>query len=291
MVRIAFTFIILLYTTGNTFAQLQMFADSVIKGSSDSIRQQYQLRLTDAMQKFLATEQSFNTSFDTIPSISTITSADNLIRFYQWIQPNMETQTYSIHGMMQVKDKKSKAIKIFTLTDGAMDKYTASDKILNTDNYFAAIYYSIIPIKENKKTIYTLLGWRGVDNRTTVKTIDVLHFQKNKPVFGKKIFKAPANMLPVMSAEKCTRVVFQYNAQAVMSLKYYSKGKKIVFDHLSPPKATLKGAEETYGPDFTYDAFIWKKGKWQGKSDIDMRNSHNTDGQKITPVKDSELRK
>ena len=57
MVRIAFTFIILLYTTGNTFAQLQMFADSVIKGSSDSIRQQYQLRLTDAMQKFLATEQ------------------------------------------------------------------------------------------------------------------------------------------------------------------------------------------------------------------------------------------
>lgn len=291
MVRIAFTFIILLYTTGNTFAQLQMFADSVIKGSSDSIRQQYQLRLTDAMQKFLATEQSFNTSFDTIPSISTITSADNLIRFYQWIQPNMETQTYSIHGMMQVKDKKSKAIKIFTLTDGAMDKYTASDKILNTDNYFAAIYYSIIPVKENKKTIYTLLGWRGVDNRTTVKTIDVLHFQKNKPVFGKKIFKAPANMLPVMSAEKCTRVVFQYNAQAVMSLKYYSKGKKIVFDHLSPPKATLKGAEETYGPDFTYDAFIWKKGKWQGKSDIDMRNSHNTDGQKITPVKDSELRK
>ena len=291
MVRIAFTFIILLYTTGNTFAQLQMFADSVIKGSSDSIRQQYQLRLTDAMQKFLATEQSFNTSFDTIPSISTITSADNLIRFYQWIQPNMETQTYSIHGMMQVKDKKSKAIKIFTLTDGAMDKYTASDKILNTDNYFAAIYYSIIPVKENKKTIYTLLGWRGVDNRTTVKTIDVLHFQKNKPVFGKKIFKAPANMLPVMSAEKCTRVVFQYNAQAVMSLKSYSKGKKIVFDHLSPPKATLKGAEETYGPDFTYDAFIWKKGKWQGKSDIDMRNSHNTDGQKITPVKDSELRK
>jgi hypothetical protein len=291
MVRIAFTFIILLYTTGNTFAQLQMFADSVIKGSSDSIRQQYQLQLTDVMQKFLAAEQSFNTSFDTIPSISTITSADNLIRFYQWIQPNMETQTYSIHGMMQVKDKKSKAIKIFTLTDGAMDKYTASDKILNTDNYFAAIYYSIIPVKENKKTIYTLLGWRGVDNRTTVKTIDVLHFQKNKPVFGKKIFKAPANMLPVMSAEKCTRVIFQYNAQAVMSLKYYSKGKKIVFDHLSPPKATLKGAEETYGPDFTYDAFIWKKGKWQGKSDIDMRNSHNTDGQKITPVKDSELRK
>ena len=71
MVRIAFTFIILLYTTGNTFAQLQMFADSVIKGSSDSIRQQYQLRLTDAMQKYLATAQSFNTSFDTIYSIST----------------------------------------------------------------------------------------------------------------------------------------------------------------------------------------------------------------------------
>ena len=291
MFRTAITSLILFFVAGNTFAQLQLFADSVIKGSSDSVRQQYQLKLTDAMNKFLATEQSFNTSFDTIPSISTVTSPDGLIRFYQWVQPNMEAKTYSIYGMMQVKDKKAKTIKTYTLTDGAMDKYTASDKILNADNYFAAIYYSIIPLKENKKTIYTLLGWRGVDNRTTVKTIDVLHFQKNKPVFGKKLFKAPANMLPVMSAEKCMRVIFQYNAQAVMSLKYYSKGKKIVFDHLSPPKATLKGAEETYGPDFTYDAFIWKKGKWQGKSDVDIRNSHNTDGQKITPVKDSELRK
>lgn len=291
MFRTAITFFILFFATGNTFAQLQLFADGVIKGSSDSVRQQYQLKLTHAMNNFLATEHSFSTSFDTIPSISTVISSDGLIRFYQWVQPNLETKTYSIYGMMQVKDKKTKTIKTYTLTDGAMDKYTASDKILNTDNYFAAIYYSIISLKENKKTIYTLLGWRGVDNRTTVKTIDVLHFQKNKPVFGKKIFKAPANMLPVMSAEKCTRVIFQYNAQAVMSLKYYSKGKKIVFDHLSPPKATLKGAEETYGPDFTYDAFIWKKGKWQGKSDVDIRSSHNTDGQKITPVKDSELRK
>lgn len=47
--------------------------------------------------------------------------------------------------------------------------------------------------------------------------------------------------------------------------KVLFKRKKIVFDHLSPPKATLKGAEETYGPDFTYDAFIWKKANGKAK--------------------------
>jgi hypothetical protein len=274
-----------------TKAQLQHYADSVLKGSSDAIRMQYNDSLTIAMEKLLSSNSSFYYSFDSIPSISTLTSSDEKVRFYQWIIPVMATNSYQIKGMMQIRDKKTGTISTFHLNDGEKDKYTASTSVLKPENYFAAIYYSIIPVKIKNQTCYTLLGWRGVDNRTTIKVIDVLNLQNNHPLFGMKIFTSPDNMLPVMKAEQCSRIIFEYNAQAVMSLKYYTKGKKIVFDHISPSKPSLKGNEAFYGPDFSYDAFIWRKGKWTGKADVDIRNTNNTDGQKITPIKDSQLRK
>ena len=106
--------------------------------------------------------------------------------------------------------------------------------------------------------------------------------------------------LYLLARELLAKLRSKYNSFLLLRVKVSTLLNKLLFVNNKEKfvkyasfetKATLKGAEETYGPDFTYDAFIWKKGKWQGKSDVDIRSSHNTDGQKITPVKDSELRK
>lgn len=272
-------------------AQIRQLADSVLRGSSDSVRLTANDLLTEQMSEYLKTTSSFTASFDSVKSISVIKSPDGQIRFYQWAMPLMASNTFQIFGFMQVMDKKTKKFSVWKLTDGKEDKYSTSEKVLTPENYFAAIYYSIIPLKTGKETTYTLLGWRGNNQRTSLKVIDVLTIKNSKPNFGKKIFSAPANMLPVMEAKKCYRIIFEYNANAVMSLKYYTKGKRIIFDHISPSKASLKGLEEFYGPDMSYDAFIWKKGRWNGKPDVDVRNKNSTDGKKIAPVKDSELHK
>jgi hypothetical protein len=57
-----------------------------------------------------------------------------------------------------------------------------------------------------------------------------------------------------------------------MSLRYEEDRKRIVFDHLSPPDASLKGQTQYYGPDLSYDAYYWKKGRWQLRENIDARN-------------------
>ncbi|MBV6453738.1 MAG: hypothetical protein FNNCIFGK_00974 [Bacteroidia bacterium] len=272
-------------------AQIRQLADSVLRGSTDSVRISSNNILIQQMSEFLKADKSFTTSFDSVKSISTIKSSDGLIRFYQWAMPLMESNTFQIYGFMQVQDKKTKTLNVWQLTDINEDKYSVSEKILTPDNYYAAVYYSIIPLKSGKKTIYTLLGWRGNTPRTSLKVIDVLTFKNNKPVFGKKIFTSPPKMLPVLPANKCARIIFEYNANAVMSLKYYPNKKQIVFDHISPSKESLKGLEEFYGPDMSYDAFKWKKGKWNGIADIDIRNKNNTDGKKTAPIKDSELHK
>ncbi|MBS1764473.1 MAG: hypothetical protein JSS90_05860 [Bacteroidetes bacterium] len=272
-------------------AQIRQLADSVLRGSTDSVRLAANELLITQMSEYLKTSNSFDASFDTVRSISAIKSPDGLIRFYQWAMPLMSSNTFQIFGFIQLKDKKTKTIKTWQLTDGKEDKYSVSDKTLTPDNYFAAVYYSIIPLKTGNTKTYTLLGWRGNNQRTSLKVIDVLTFKNTQPVFGKKIFTAPAKMLPVMAANKCTRIIFEYNANAVMSLKYYNNGKRIVFDHISPSKESLKGLEEFYGPDMSYDSFVWKKGKWNGKADVDIRNKNSTDGKKIAPVKDSDLHK
>ena len=63
-----------------------------------------------------------------------------------------------------------------------------------------------------------------------------------------------------------------------MSLKFNEKEDKIIFDHLSPIQANQKGLFEFYAPDFTYDAFVWKKGKWRLETNIDARNKDLNEG-------------
>lgn len=54
-----------------------------------------------------------------------------------------------------------------------------------------------------------------------------------------------------------------------MILRYNEQEDIIVCDHLSPGNPKMKGKYEYYGPDFSYDAFDFEKGKWFHKSDID----------------------
>jgi hypothetical protein len=90
----------------------------------------------------------------------------------------------------------------------------------------------------------------------------------NNPDFGMPVFLDDKK-------RKKTRVVFSFNAQAVMLLRFNKKKKMIVFDHLSPASPSQKGQFRYYGPDFTYDGFQFKKGKWNYRSNLDLRNPGN----------------
>jgi hypothetical protein len=46
----------------------------------------------------------------------------------------------------------------------------------------------------------------------------------------------------------------------------------IVFDHLSPIESGIEGVYKFYGPDFSYDGYEFKAGKWRYRSNLDVRN-------------------
>ena len=177
--------------------------------------------------------------------------------------------------------------------------------ILSDKDWLGALYYKIILNKYKGDVFYTLLGLNSINKLSRKKIIDVLSFDKDyNPVFGKHVFKT-------IDSEPL-RVIFEYSADASMSLKYEqqyynkTKGKSIyaydrinnftnhkrnstvksssrsrkvkdwmiVFDRLIPLNPGLEGQFQFYIPSVDYvDAFIFNNGMWRLIEDVDARNS------------------
>ena len=116
-------------------------------------------------------------------------------------------------------------------------------KALDNRNWFGSLYYHIIPFNKGSRTYYALLGWDGNNRLSKKKIIEVMAFSGSKIKFGFPIFKQQDN-------QWYRRVIFEYSAQASMSLKEYPTKKTtlIVFDHLAPSSGALKGHPEHLFP-------------------------------------------
>lgn len=232
---------------------LKELAPKIISGATDSIRQATNAKVIRLIEQVLMYQESYTYPFDSLKTIAHITSPDKRFRIYNWILPKTDG-TYTYFGYIQQYNKKKKKVYVTPLKD-LSDKIDKPEKaILTPDKWYGALYYKIVLNKFLGRRYYTLLGWKGYDRRSTKKVIDVVLFHNNKPKFGYAMFK--------LKKETKSRIVFQYSSQAVMSLRYEAGDKVIVNDHLSPSSDNLKGQYEFYGPDFTYDALKFKRGKW-----------------------------
>jgi len=137
---------------------------------------------------------------------------------------------------------------------------------LRANNWFGALYYSIIGKKIGKRTYYTLLGVNPRGISTNLKVIDVAFFDNRRGlVFGAPVF--------INKKKKAYRVLFEYSEKVSFMLKYEKREDRIIFDHLSSESEYKNGAAEFMIPDMTYDAFRFKRSGWNFKSNVDLRNA------------------
>jgi len=249
-----------------TELMLQVLGDSIIKGSNDLIREAAISEFNARFFDLLAEPSTFNYPFDSLKTISKVKSADGRVRIYSWIQQSRTTGKYKYFGVVQRLDLKTGKMKLIGLLELKSATVEAESIEFKADTWFGAVYYDIIEKKSGKNTYYYLLGWHGNDRLTNKKVIDVLFFDLwDNITFGAPVFLDENKKLKY-------RVVFEFSAQAVMLLRYEKKKKMIVFDHLSPTSPSAKGQFQYYGPDFTYDGFYFKKGIWNYRKNLDLRN-------------------
>lgn len=236
---------------------------------NDQARLQANEKIRQTMRQVLKIETSFSYPFEKLKNLSKLTSDDELLRVYTWNMPK-DNGTYQYFGFTQYYLKKQKKYAVHELHDFSHEITNPETASLTAKKWYGALYYEIVTTEHKRKTYYTLIGWDGNDLMTNKKIIEVVQFSgSGNPRFSAPLFRRQNRV--------AKRVVFEYSKQASMTLRYDTKAKMIVFDHLAPSQPTFEGQFQYYGPDFSYDGLFFNKdGRWQYVEDIDIKNPKPT---------------
>jgi hypothetical protein len=271
--------------------QLQTMEDSLSKmqqaifKGKDQNKLAANERFSDLLKKALDTEGAFDYPFDSLKGIGRLTAPDQAFRIFNWNLPKDDgTQLYL--GFIIVNENKIKKVKgkynkpryvIYELEDKSDEIRNPELAQLSPEKWYGALYYKIIKTSDKSDDYYTLLGWDGNNHMTWKKIIEVVTFTRDgRPIFGEK------NLLH-RGKRSSRRVIFEYRADLIMTLKWEDDNNRIVFDRLAPEVAGAEGMYQFYSQTFVYDAFLWKKGKWLLQEDVEVKNDKSKTDEKYIP--------
>lgn len=229
-------------------------------GTSDAERDTISESLKRELERILHREDAFTLDLGALP-ISRVDAPDGTFRLLTWNVLRSDG-SHRYEGWLLARN--GKKVMLHALNDGTAKLPAPESPELGGDRWYGALYYQVIPVKKGAKTYYTLLGWKGYNRVETRKVIEVLHFKGDQVRFGAPLFGS--------GRVKANRKVFGFSFQASMMLRHDPANARIVLDHLSPARADMEGQWAFYGPDLSYDAFVWDKDHWRFERDVDARN-------------------
>ncbi len=247
--------------------ELYVLLRQLRSAATDVEREMYNISFYEELKEALKDPNILEYPFSKLTTISTIKSPDGSFRLFNW---NVETNRLS-HKHYCFMVKRGRVFGKNTIIEFKEDKISIPPSPITTltpNRWYGALYYKIIPVKKGNKTLYTVLGYNGNTRVSNKKILDVFWFKGNRLRIGYPIFEENEN-----SAKLKRRIFFEYSEKASVSIRYISGIDKIVFDHLTPETANLKGMYEFYIPDLTYDAYLWKNGVWRYQKDIQVGNA------------------
>ena len=251
--------------------ELKEFVDqykAIQKASSDERKLALSEQLSEAMVAHW-TDHELETDASEIlgkrMGFASAGSGQDRLAVVSWnVELNNQTQAYGavviFRGRKGEQIAESLQFKRSTTLRNTLDtksRYTPKD-------WPGAVYYEVLIQHQGSRPVYTLLGWDGADNIRTRKIVETLTISGTKLKFG----------VPIISAGRGStkRYILEYSDQVSAILQWREDLDMIVMDHLSPPSEELEGQTAYYGPDMSYDGFVWKKNQWVLQEDVDVRD-------------------
>lgn len=229
------------------------------KGEDDSLKIKNAQLLEAQLERFYSVPENFDVSFDTLNYLGQLTSKDEKLRLITFNIP-LQDQTFKYYCLFVQKIGKDNSVNVHRLTEVDYEWTELGNRTISQNTWYGALYYRIITRKHKRKTYYTLLGWDGNTGISNIKIIDVVNFDSGIPLFGAPIFESTDEQTGKKKTER--RLIYEYAEDANMGLNFQEDEDLIVMDHLAPEHPKLTGQYQFYGPDFSYDALQFKKGKW-----------------------------
>ena len=205
---------------------------------------------------FIESEENFEKPLDALTNVSTLRADDLLI--LTWQLPDSD-YNYVRFGYIAAKTRRG--IRVTELVENKEPTRSIDFIRLRPEEWYGAIYYDMVVVKEKGDKVYTLLGYHAGE-RINQKIVDILQVRNNGKVkfgdrqfyiekFNDKTYRKPP-----------MRLILRYNADLSSTVRWHESEEMIIMDHMSPPKAKLKGVYQTYGPDLSYDGLEWRDGWW-----------------------------
>lgn len=240
--------------------EIQERLNAIATSSDDAVKTAHGDTLHTLVVDAVNAEGSFDYAFEEIQNMGILTSPDQAFRLFNW-NVSLSDETHRYYCIILFGKKEG--YRWVELQQGAANTPNVTKKFLTAENWLGCLYYEIIPVKIRRKTKYTLLGWDGHTRQSTRKIIEVLDLDRGQVRFGANIFKMPKGNVK--------RHILEYSSDVMVSAKFEEKDDRIVMDHLEPRDPNLKGIWAYYGPDMSFDAFVWEKNKWVWYRDVEAR--------------------
>lgn len=236
--------------------QMKLYSDTLRNSFNQEKRFVYNDSFTLTLQEFINTEGSFDVDADSINTVMFKRSPNNKIRAITWLVADNDGN-YKSYGVIQYKTKKE-VVNYWLSEKQGRDKKELENNEFSPLNWTGGLIYQIYEFKYKRKVRYLILTFHGMDTKVNRKTIDVLTITNEELYFGLPIF-----MRYNGDPDPDYRVLFTFSDQTTMTLRYDTKEKMIVYDHLVPAANFVAGSDEFLIPDGTYGAYKpIKKGKW-----------------------------
>ena len=250
-------------STFNSGEELGNLYERLAKNNNDSIK----IRINDSIRviidNYVRSDSIFDHNFKNIRYLGQITSPDSLLKIVTWnlvLEDNNGMYFCYLIRRGELTGKKW----IYNLQTPYRQESIKTDTIIIESEWYGALYYDLKPYFVNGRQCWVLLGLDYGNPEITRKIIDVLNFTPNSVVsFGSKWFLVEDNLR--------YRKVFEYASGGMMTLRFTSD-TSIVFDHLVPFSPEMEGDRRYYGPDYSYDAYIYRNGIWNLSLNVDARN-------------------
>jgi hypothetical protein len=236
---------------------LKMIGPKIVMAREAAERFRSDSLFTRVLVRALRTPNSFRFPFDSVQNISKLYSPDSSFRIFTW-QVVKDENMARRHGAIQMRTNDG-SLKLFPLIDKTTLIESPIDTITNNETWVGAIYYKIIKTEHQGRPFYTLLGYDEHTMRSTMKRIEVLHFDNSgKPIFGGPFFSFKEDSV---QKKDQARFWIEYKKDGNARLQFDDEMNMILYDHLIPENGET-GKRYTYIPDGDYEGFKWKDGKW-----------------------------
>lgn len=251
--RFFFTFLIIcigLAGNGQDNLTLSFWSDVMINSNDPENRMIAFDQFYRGLETELEKDNAFDYDFAGLEELSILEDTLSTFKLISW-QMDLGENEFSYYGFLIKNDGTYFELK---------DEFASLDDIeyleLNSEEWLGGIYYGMLEMGDK----YYLFSYRQKDQFTKFKSFDCLSFDNDgKPVLGSESFVIP--MADTRDIVK-NRIVFNYSADAILSLNYNKDLSMVVHDHLMQINGQIPGQGPAMVPDGTYEGYKFEEGKW-----------------------------